>query len=117
MGGHTYIEKVVFKAILGPPIKKKNKFNERFYFIFFLLNFIFIFACRSTQPKPDKAILNLTTQIDSLRFCAGGELLGLASISKEAAVKLLHTPTMTVYQNFPGQYKHLGKVHFITKLL
>ena len=56
--------------------------------------------------------MNLTTQIDSLRFCAGGELLGLASISKEAAVKLLHTPTMTVYQNFPGQYKHLGKVLF-----
>ena len=80
---------------------------------YFSAEFYFHFACRSTQPKPDKAILNLTTQIDSLRFCPGGELLGLASISKEAAVKLLHTPTMTVYQNFPGQYKHLGKVHFI----
>merc|ERR1719210_2537022 len=35
----------------------------------------------STQPKPDKAILNLTTQIDHLRFNNNGEMLALSSIN------------------------------------
>ena len=36
----------------------------------------------STQPKPDKAILNLTTQIDHLRFNNNGEMLAMSSMNK-----------------------------------
>ena len=36
----------------------------------------------STQPKPDKAILNLTTQIDHLRFNDNGEMLAMSSMNK-----------------------------------
>jgi len=65
----------------------------------------------STQPKPDKAILNLTTQIDHLRFNDNGEMLAMSSMNKDAAIKLVHLQSLTVYQNFPGQYKHLNKVN------
>ena len=36
----------------------------------------------STQPKPEKAILNLTTQIDHLRFNDNGEMLAMSSMNK-----------------------------------
>jgi len=64
----------------------------------------------SAKPKPEKAILNLTTQIDSVRFNPSGEMLAMSSISKETAVKIVHLQTQTVFQNFPGTFS-LGKVN------
>jgi len=66
---------------------------------------------QSTSPQPDKAIMNLTTQIDHLRFNQNGEMLAMSSINKDGAIKLLHMQSLTVYKNFPGQFKHLNKVN------
>ena len=65
----------------------------------------------STQPKPDRAVMNLTTQIDHLRFNPSGEMLALSSIEKDCSVKIVHTQSLSVFKNFPGPYKHLGKVN------
>ena len=65
----------------------------------------------STQPKPDRAVMNLTTQIDHLRFNSTGEMLALSSIDKDCSVKIVHTQSLSVFKNFPGPYKHLGKVN------
>ena len=64
----------------------------------------------SVSPKPEKAVLNLTTQIDNLRFNPSGEMLAMSSICKDTAVKILHLQTQTVFQNFPGTFS-LGKVN------
>jgi len=56
------------------------------------------------SPKPDKIVLNLTTQINSLQFHPSGEVLAMGSEMKEAAVKLVHFPSMTVFANFPGGF-------------
>jgi len=65
----------------------------------------------STQPKPDRAVMNLTTQIDHLRFNSTGEMLALSSMDKDCSVKIVHTQSLSVFKNFPGPYKHLGKVN------
>ena len=56
----------------------------------------------SAAPKVEKALLNLTTQIDNLRFNPSGEMLVMSSITKDTAVKILHQQTLSVYQNTPG---------------
>ena len=50
----------------------------------------------SASPRPEKAILNLTTQIDNLRFNPSGEMLVMSSISKDTAVKVLLLQTLSV---------------------
>ena len=64
----------------------------------------------SAKPRPEKAILNLTTQIDNIRFNPSGEMLAMSSISKDTAVKIVHIQTLTVFQNFPGTFS-LGRVN------
>jgi len=58
----------------------------------------------TTLPQPDKIVLNLTTQINGLRFHPSGEILAMSSEMKEGAVKLVHFPSMTVFANFPGAF-------------
>ena len=52
------------------------------------------------NPKVEKAVLNLTTQIDNLRFNPG-EMLDMSNISQDTA-KILHLRTLSLYQNTPG---------------
>ena len=54
------------------------------------------------DPKPVKSIMNLTTAVSDLSFNHNGQLLAVCSKWKKNAVKLIHVPTCTVYQNFPG---------------
>jgi len=56
----------------------------------------------SSNPKPEKVILNLTTNVNHVKFNPTSEILALASENKENAVKLVHLPSMTVFQNFPS---------------
>jgi len=63
-----------------------------------------------STPDPDKAILNLTTQIDHLSFHPRGEMLAMSSLDKEGAVKLVHFPSLTVFSNFPGTF-NLARVN------
>lgn len=45
----------------------------------------------SAAPRPIKVALNLVTQVTSLKFNATSEVLAMASVEKENAVKLVST--------------------------
>jgi U3 small nucleolar RNA-associated protein 18 len=54
----------------------------------------------STEPL--KSIFNLTTTINTLSFHPSSQMLLIATKWKKNQTKLLHLPSFTVYQNFPG---------------
>lgn len=56
----------------------------------------------TSSPKPDKILMNLTTEIESLSFHPSGEMLAMASTAKEGAIKMVHFPSMSVFPDFPG---------------
>nr|CAD7438930.1 unnamed protein product [Timema bartmani] len=56
----------------------------------------------SNAPIPLKILLNLTTPVTSLKFNAASEILAMASNDKDNAIKLVHFPSMTVFNNFPS---------------
>jgi hypothetical protein len=64
----------------------------------------------TSRPTPDKILLNLTTQIELLAFHPSGEALAMASTAKEGAVKMVHFPSMNVFNNFPGNF-NLSRVN------
>lgn len=64
-------------------------------------------------PKPQKTILNLTTAVSSIKFNHSSELLAIASKEIENAVKIVHFPSGTVYQNFPAMNSNIGKPNVI----
>lgn len=47
-------------------------------------------VARSKAHKPEKAFMNLTTLVTTLKFNPTSELLAMASESKENAIKLAH---------------------------
>ena len=53
-------------------------------------------------PEPALRLLNLTTQVDVLRFSPDASLLAFASSRKREAIRIVHVPSATVYQNFPS---------------
>ena len=57
---------------------------------------------RQINEKPEKSILNLTTSITDLKFHPSSNLLAICSKWKKNAVRMVHIPTCSVYQNFPG---------------
>ncbi|CAE7761793.1 unnamed protein product [Symbiodinium pilosum] len=62
------------------------------------------------SAEPNHSIGNLTTRIDALRFSSDGQILAAASRLKPGAMKLVHTGTMTVFQNWPTQRTPLHRV-------
>jgi len=56
---------------------------------------------QSANPKPIRAIMNLTTGIDNLVFNADSQVLAAGSRFKKEALKLVHLPTCTVFANWP----------------
>ncbi|KXS11066.1 WD40 repeat-like protein [Gonapodya prolifera JEL478] len=67
-------------------------------------------AMSSQRPKPLKAVGNLTTSISALTFNATSEMLAISSRAKKDALRLLHVPTRTVFQNWPTAGTPLGHV-------
>ncbi|KAK5714510.1 U3 snoRNP protein [Elasticomyces elasticus] len=61
-------------------------------------------------PKPTKTLGHLTTPTSSLTFSPDGQLLVMASKWKRDAVKLVHLPSCTVFQNWPTSQTPLGRV-------
>ena len=49
-----------------------------------------------------KSIMNLTTAITDLKFNPTSQILAVCSKWKKNALKLIHIPSYTVFQNFPG---------------
>ncbi|KAI1286722.1 U3 small nucleolar RNA-associated protein 18 -like protein [Halotydeus destructor] len=60
---------------------------------------------KSAEPKPLKTLMNLTTEVTSMKFNHSSEMFLMASSYKDNAVKCVHVPSFTVFSNFP----HLGQ--------
>lgn len=65
----------------------------------------------SRDPKPVKAVMNLTTQIDTLSFNHDGQILSLASRMKKDALRFVHVPSLTTFSNWPTHATPLSHVH------
>ncbi|KAK3109520.1 U3 snoRNP protein, partial [Teratosphaeriaceae sp. CCFEE 6253] len=63
-----------------------------------------------TNPIPTKTLPHLTTPTSSLTFSPDGQLLVMASKWKRDALKVVHLPSCTVYQNWPTSATPLGRV-------
>lgn len=59
-------------------------------------------GARAAKPSLSKAIMNLTTQSDVLRFNGDGQLLAIGSTRAKDAMRVVHVPSQTVYANFPS---------------
>lgn len=64
---------------------------------------------KSTKPTPEKVVTNLTTTISQVKFNPTSEILALSSEVKENAIKILHLPSMSVFQNFPPMKHNLRR--------
>lgn len=53
------------------------------------------------QPKPLKAVMNMTSPCTHLKFNSSSEILALASNYAERALKMVHLPSLTTFSNFP----------------
>lgn len=54
------------------------------------------------RPTPEKAIMNLTTVADIVRFNSDTQLLAIGSTRAKDALRIVHVPSRTVYANWPG---------------
>ncbi|XP_015758029.1 PREDICTED: U3 small nucleolar RNA-associated protein 18 homolog [Acropora digitifera] len=66
---------------------------------------------RLTEPKPLKAIMNLTTSIDKTLFNSTSEILAISSREKRDSFKLIHLPSLTTFSNWPSSRTPLRYVH------
>ena len=65
------------------------------------------------NPDPEKVIDNLTTPVTALDFNHDSQILAMASKHKKDALKLLHTPSMKVFANWPTANTPLGYVNTV----
>lgn len=56
---------------------------------------------RVTEPKPLKAVMNLTTSVNQTLFNSTSEILAISSGVKRDCFKLIHLPSLTVFPNWP----------------
>ena len=57
-----------------------------------------------------KAIMNLATSCDDMKFNPDCQLLAISSKRTKDSLKLVHLPTATVFANWPTQKTPLGYV-------
>lgn len=55
----------------------------------------------NAPSKPRKSLMQLTTQIDYLKFNADSQILAMASKDSRDALKMVHVPSFTVFSNWP----------------
>ncbi|KAK9839364.1 hypothetical protein WJX84_010773 [Apatococcus fuscideae] len=65
----------------------------------------------AATASPIRSLLNLTTTIDSIAFGPDSQVLAMASRMKRNALRLVHLPSMTVFQNWPTAQTPLHYVH------
>lgn len=65
------------------------------------------------NPKPVRALDNLTTPTSHLAFSPDGQILCMASRWKHNALRLVHLPTCTVFKNWPTQKTPLDRISAI----
>lgn len=54
------------------------------------------------KRKPIKAIENLTTKVDFMKFNHDAQILAISSSMKKNSSKLIHVPSFTVFSNWPS---------------
>ncbi|ESW20343.1 hypothetical protein PHAVU_006G200700 [Phaseolus vulgaris] len=59
------------------------------------------------KKKPIKAIENLTTRVDFMRFSHDSQILAICSGMKKSSLKLIHIPSYTVFSNWPPSNRSL----------
>lgn len=65
---------------------------------------------KSKNPTPVKTLKNLLTEVDGLKFNPTCEMLAYYSQSQRQALKLLHFPSLTTFNNWPGSRDLIGHV-------
>ncbi|GAA0173066.1 hypothetical protein LIER_26762 [Lithospermum erythrorhizon] len=59
------------------------------------------------KRKPIKAIENLTTRVDFMKFTNDAQILAIGSSMKKDSLKLVHIPSYTVFSNWPPPNRSL----------
>ncbi|GMF14964.1 unnamed protein product [Phytophthora lilii] len=67
----------------------------------------------TAKPKPRKALMNLTTRVDHLKFNTTSEILAMASTDEKDSLKLVHVPSQTVFANWPTAHTPL---HYVSAM-
>ncbi|PFH35794.1 WD-40 repeat protein [Besnoitia besnoiti] len=67
------------------------------------INLFSLSAADSISSQPVKELGNLTTGVSTLAFHSSNQLLCVASRWKKDALRLVHLPSHTVYQNWPTE--------------
>ncbi|XP_073063476.1 U3 small nucleolar RNA-associated protein 18 homolog isoform X2 [Primulina eburnea] len=60
-----------------------------------------------SKKKPLKAIENLTTKVDFVKFNPDAQILAISSRMKKNSLKLIHVPSFTVFSNWPPSNRTL----------
>lgn len=68
----------------------------------------------SKFPVPEKVIYNLTTRITATKFNPSSEILAIGSDEVNDALRLVHFPSGTVFDNFPGSKAKFGRPNVIS---
>lgn len=63
-----------------------------------------------TTMQAQRTIKNVVTTTTSLRFNHSSEILAIASDKKKDALKVVHIPSMTVFENWPTAGTPLGRI-------
>ncbi|KAM0825063.1 hypothetical protein ACQ4PT_069804 [Festuca glaucescens] len=56
------------------------------------------------KRKPLKTIVNLTTEIGQMKFNHDAQILAISSGKERNGLRLVHVPSFTVFQNWPGPW-------------
>ncbi|CEG41372.1 u3 small nucleolar rna-associated protein 18 [Plasmopara halstedii] len=67
----------------------------------------------TAKPKPCKALMHLTTQVDHLKFNPSSEILAMASTDIKDSLKMVHMPSLTVFPNWPTAHTPL---HYVSAM-
>ena len=65
----------------------------------------------AARPTPARALMNLTTSIDTLTWAASGAVLAIGSRLATDGLRLVHGGSLTVFPNWPTSRTPLGHVH------
>lgn len=66
---------------------------------------------KPSHQQPLKALMNLTTTVDSLAFNHDCQILAMASRMKKDSLRLVHIPSFTVFSNWPTSRSPLHYIH------
>ncbi|KAI7886460.1 WD40 repeat-like protein [Lichtheimia hyalospora FSU 10163] len=64
----------------------------------------------NNRPTPFKSLGNLTTPIDNIKFNYDSQLMAISSHDTRDALRMVHLPSGSVYQNWPTERTPFGRI-------